>query len=85
MKISLWELQEALRKSDKNKDFDPVLISSADFTNGAEFEIHQVNKRGACRITDTGTKKTSYAHNFANAWSNVRYQAGITWKNQRSS
>ncbi len=85
MKISLWELQEALRKSNGKKEFQPVLLSTADFANGTQFQLHQVNKRGACRITDAGTKKTSYAHNFANAWSNIRYQARITWKTQRSS
>ena len=85
MKISLWELQEALRKSNGKKEFQPVLLSTADFANGTQFQLHQVNKRGACRITDVGTKKTSYAHNFANAWANIRYQAKITWKTQRSS
>ena len=85
MKISLWELQEALRKSNGKKEFQPLLLSTADFANGTQFQLHQVNKRGACRITDVGTKKTSYAHNFANAWASVRYQARITWKTQRSS
>lgn len=85
MKISLWELQEALRKKDKSKGFESVLVASADFANGTKFEVHQVNKRGACRITDVETEKTSYAHNFGNAWANIRYQARITWKTQRSS
>ena len=85
MKISLWELQEALRRKNGKREFEPVLVASADFANGTEFQIHQVNKRGACRITDVETKKTSYAHNFTNAWASVRYQARITWKTQRSS
>lgn len=85
MKISLWELQEALRKKNGMRGFEPVLIASADFANGTKFEVHLVNKRGACRITNVDTGKTGHAHNVENAWASIRYQARITWKTQRSS
>jgi len=87
IKISLYKLQKALRNAGKGKkDFTPILIGSADFANGTKFHIHQINKRGGCRITNLmASQPVSYAHNLGNAWANIRYQARITYKNQRSS
>ena len=68
----------------KKKDFVPILIGTGDFANGSWFQVDQINARGGCRITDKFGNR-SYAHNEANAWANVRYQAKITFKTERSS
>jgi len=68
----------------KKKDFVPVRIGTGDFANGSLFHIDQINKRGGCRITDKLGNR-SYAHNLANAWANVRYQAKIIHHTERSA
>ena len=69
----------------KSLKFKPKLIGTATFENGMKFKIEHINLRGACRITDLITNKVSYTRNVINAWANVRYQAKIIHKTERSS
>jgi hypothetical protein len=57
--------------------FKEVLVGRASFANGAELEIVQVKRTGACRITDLNTHKASHSHSIANAWKSVMYQGRV--------
>ena len=68
--------------------FKPVLEAEANFANGKKFKIYLVNARGACsvhNISNPAREDVSYAHSISKAWANVRYQARIIHKTERSS
>jgi hypothetical protein len=67
----------------KQPKFPPILIGSANFANGRAFKVHQVNKRGACRITDKDDN-ISYAGSEAKAWASVRYMGKVLHNTERS-
>lgn len=72
----------------KKARFIPKTVATADFANGSKFRIEQINARGACaifNITNPLKHNISHAKSLENAWANVRYQAKITFKTQRSS
>ena len=81
----LWQKCPMCMEGKLAKHFKPILIGTAVFANGTEFKIEQVNKRGACRITNTVSGTQGHSHNIANAWASVRYQARVLQHTERSS
>lgn len=83
----------------QRKEFEPRVIAEVRFaSNGDEpgngdmkFRIVQVTVNGGCVVEQlihdlTGDKweKQNHTRSIDKAWSSIRYQAGITYKTERS-
>lgn len=79
----------------QRKEFEPRQIGSAFFaSNGDEpgvgdmqFRIIQVTVNGGCvveQLVDGRWEKQNHTRSVDKAWSSIRYQAGITFKTERS-